>query len=62
MKPKITTIGTIEYKTNVTGTLYYYYAKTNEQPSPDKFLSNWRSAREYGNVDVIRNRTATDVL
>ncbi len=59
VEPKITTIGTIEYKTNVTGTLYYYYAKTNEQPSPDKFLSNWRSAREYGNVDVIRNRTAT---
>ena len=59
VEPKITTIGTIEYKASVSGTLYYYYAKTNEQPSPDKFLSNWRSAREYGNVDVIRNRTAT---
>ena len=59
VEPKITTVGVIEYKTNVSGTMYYYYAKTNEQPSPDKFLSNWRSAREYGNVDVIRNRTAT---
>ena len=58
-EPEITTVGVIEYKTNVSGTMYYYYAKTNEQPSPDKFLSNWRSAREYGNVDVIRNRTAT---
>ena len=59
VEPKITTLGTVEYRTNVTGTLYYYYAKTNEQPSPDKFLSEWRSAREYGNTDVIRNRTAT---
>ena len=58
-EPEITTVGVIEYETNVSGTMYYYYAKTNEQPSPDKFLSNWRSAREYGNVDVIRNRTAT---
>ena len=59
IEPNITALGTVEYKTNVSGTMYYYYAKTNEQPSPDKFLSNWRSAREYGNVDVIRNRTAT---
>ena len=57
VEPKITTVGTIEFKTNVTGTLYYYYAKTNDQPSPDKFLSNWRSARENGNMDVVRNRT-----
>ena len=59
VEPKITTLGTIEYKTTVSGTLYYYYAKTNDQPSPDKFLSNWRSARESGKTDVIRNRTAT---
>ena len=59
VEPKITTLGTIEYKTTATGTLYYYYAKTNDQPSPDKFLSNWRSAQESGKTDVIRNRTAT---
>lgn len=58
-EPKITTIGVIEYKTNISGTLYYYYAKTNDQPSPDKFLTNWRSARESGSTDVTRNRTAT---
>ena len=59
IEPNITALGTVEYKTNISGTMYYYYAKTNEQPSPDKFLSNWRSAREYRNVDVIRNRFAT---
>ena len=59
VEPKITTLGTIEYKTTATGTLYYYYAKTNDQPSSDKFLSNWRSARESSKTDVIRNRTAT---
>ena len=59
VEPKITTLGTIEYKTTATGTLNDYYAKTNDQPSPDKFISNWRSARESSKTDVIRNRTAT---
>ncbi|MBR4960415.1 MAG: S-layer homology domain-containing protein, partial [Clostridia bacterium] len=56
VEPKVTTIGTIEFKTNVTGTLYYYYSKSEELPSPQEFANNWPLERGKASVSVTANK------
>lgn len=58
-EPKVTTLGTIEFKTNVTGTLYYYYAKTDEMPTPQEFANNWPLERGKTSMSVTKNKTTT---
>ena len=58
-EPEITTLGTIEFKTSVTGTLYYYYAKDDMMPTPNEFANDWRTEYGRGSMDVTRNRNAS---
>lgn len=55
--PSVTTPGTIDFTTSVSGTLYYYYAATNDLPSPDKFTAAYRDAEYSDKVDVTKNRS-----
>jgi len=59
VEPKVTTIGSIEFKTNVTGTLYYYYSKSNELPSPQEFANNWPLERGKASVSVTANKNGS---
>ena len=59
VEPKVTTIGTIEFKTNVTGTLYYYYSKSDELPSPQEFANNWPLERGKNSVSVTANKNGS---
>ena len=55
--PSVTTPGTIDFTTSVSGTLYYYYSATNDLPSPDKFNAAYRDAEYSDKVDVTKNKS-----
>lgn len=57
--PSVTTPGTIDFTTSVSGTLYYYYSYTDDLPSPDKFNAAYREADYRDTVDVTKNRSAS---
>ena len=58
-EPAITTQGNIEYKTSVSGTLYYYYAQEDDMPTPQEFADSWRTEYGRSSVTVTRNRAAS---
>ncbi len=58
-EPAITTMGKIEYTTNLDGTLYYYYTKNASMPTPQYVSDYWRTEKEGDYVSVTRNRQAS---
>ena len=57
--PEVKTSGIISYKTDVTGTMYYYYSKTAEVPSSADFSKVYNSASYKGNANVTKDTAAT---
>lgn len=57
--PTITTLGTIAYKTNTNGTMYYYYTDDDKLPTPTEMVSNYKREAGYGTVRVYKNTAAT---
>ncbi len=55
-EPTITTMGKIEFKTNLDGTLYYYYTKNESMPTPQYVSDYWRTEKDGDYVSVVRNR------
>lgn len=53
--PAVQANGYVTFKTDVSGTLYYYYTKTAEAPTPAAFNALWRTATYAGNVNVYAN-------
>ena len=51
--PVITTPGTVDFTTNVAGTLYYYFTESKTLPSASQFYTAYSAASE-------RNKTAVD--
>lgn len=58
-EPYVSTAGTIQFKTNVSGTLYYYYARTNDLPSPDRFNAEYRAADYKESLTITLSRAGT---
>jgi len=58
-EPIVTTLGTIEFKTNVTGTLYYYYSKTDKMPTPQEFAKSWPLEKNRSSLSVTKNKTGS---
>jgi len=58
-EPAITTLGTIEFKTSVSGTLYYYYAKTDDMPTPQQFANTWRTEHGRNSTTVYKNQNGS---
>lgn len=55
-EPEITTLGAIEFKTSVSGTLYYYYTTEEKMPTPSDVADNWRTEFGRNSKDVTRNK------
>ncbi len=53
--PAIKVSGEISYKANTSGTLYYYYSKTDDAPSSADFITNWTKASYTGSKAVTKN-------
>ncbi len=58
-EPALKSVGTIEFKTEITGELYYYYSKDANLPAPGDFKSEYNRADEAKKMDVTKNRTDT---
>ncbi len=58
-EPAITTLGTIAYKTNTNGTMYYYYTNDDKLPTPNEIISNYKKESGYGVEKVYKNTAAT---
>lgn len=58
-EPAITTLGTIAYKTNTNGTMYYYYTDDDKLPTPNEVVSNYKREAGYGVEKVYKNTSAT---
>jgi len=58
-EPAITTIGTIEFETSVSGTLYYYYTDEEEMPTPNDVEDSWRVEKGNKSVEVYKNRSGS---
>ncbi len=58
-EPALKSVGTIEFKTAITGELYYYYSEDANLPAPGDFKSEYNRADEAENMNVTKNRTAT---
>lgn len=57
--PALKTAGSIGYKANTAGTIYYYYSKTNEVPSSAEFITNWTKASYTGSKAVAKDKDET---
>ncbi len=58
-EPALENVGTISYKTNVSGELYYYYAEDANLPAPDSFKAEYNRADKADHFDVTKNRAGT---
>lgn len=58
-EPTITTLGTIAYKTNTNGTMYYYYTDDDKLPTPNEVASNYRKEVGGDYEKVYKNTSAT---
>ena len=58
-EPAITTVGTIEFKTNTDGTLYYYYTVDETLPTPNEVANSWRVEKGRSSLQVSANRKGT---
>ena len=59
--PAVTSPGTVKFKTNVSGKLYWYLSDEDYIPAADKFNSNYKAANSSrkGNMNVTKNNLAT---
>ncbi len=54
--PKVKTASVITYKTNVSGDIYCYYAKTSDLPTADKFKTEYNAADHTDRVEVTKGK------
>ena len=55
-EPTLKNVGTVAFKTNVSGELYYYYAEDASLPAPDDFKAEYNRAEYAERFDVTKNR------
>lgn len=53
--PAVQANGYVTFKTDVSGTVYYYYSKTAEAPTTTTFSALWRTATYAGSVNAYAN-------
>lgn len=56
-EPYVSTLGTVTFKSTYTGKLYYYYSKTDELPTADRFSKEYDGAMKGSWVSVSAGRT-----
>ncbi len=57
--PELTTVGTVSFKSNVTGTLYYYYSKTSDLPAAADFKAEYNRATYADSLSVTKSKSST---
>ncbi len=59
--PAVTSPGTVKFKTNVSGKLYWYLSEEEYIPAADKFNSNYKAANSNrkDSINVTKNNLAT---
>lgn len=57
--PTLKNVGTVSFKTSVSGDLYYYYSETANLPSPDDFKAEYNRAEYAKRFSVTKNKTST---
>ncbi|MBE6569732.1 MAG: S-layer homology domain-containing protein [Ruminococcaceae bacterium] len=58
-EPKLSTLGTITFTTNIDGTLYYYYSISGTAPSAAGYNDAWREGTGRGQVRVTKNHATS---
>ncbi len=57
--PALKNVGTVSFKTSISGELYYYYSKNADLPAPDDFKGEYNKAKYADNVSVTKNKSDT---
>ncbi|MBR5313236.1 MAG: S-layer homology domain-containing protein [Clostridia bacterium] len=57
--PALKNVGTVEFKTSISGELYYYYAKDTSLPAPEDYKAEYNRAEYAKRIDVTKNSAGT---
>ncbi|MBQ4590453.1 MAG: S-layer homology domain-containing protein [Clostridia bacterium] len=57
--PALKSVGTVAFKTTVSGELYYYYAEEADLPAPEDYKAEYNRADEAKRMDVKKNSADT---
>ncbi|MBE6709786.1 MAG: hypothetical protein E7579_01570 [Ruminococcaceae bacterium] len=58
-KPALKNVGTVSFKSSISGMLYYYYSETSDLPAPDDFKGEYNKAEVGKYIDVTKNKVDT---
>jgi len=58
-EPSLKAVGTVSFKTEISGELYYYYSENDDLPTPDDFKGVYNKADFAKRFDVTKNKAAT---